>query len=161
MVSIVEHTYIHAPIERCFYLSLNIDLHQESTAKTRERAVAGVTSGLICMGQRVTWRGRHFGVMLQHTSEITAYDAPVFFEDAMVAGTFRSFRHQHSFRALDDVTTMEDYLEFAAPVPVIGKIAEALILRDYMLRFLRERNAFIKQVAESDEWRKYLPETLH
>jgi hypothetical protein len=38
MVSIVERTSIHAPIERCFYLSLNIDLHQESTARTQERA---------------------------------------------------------------------------------------------------------------------------
>src|ERR1700743_832336 len=45
MVSIVERTSIHAPIERCFYLSLNIDLHQQSTAQTQERAVAGVTTG--------------------------------------------------------------------------------------------------------------------
>ena len=60
MVSIVERASIHAPIERCFYLSLNIDLHQESTARTQERAVAGVTTGFIGLGEQVTWRGRHF-----------------------------------------------------------------------------------------------------
>ena len=71
MVSIVERTSIDAPIERCFYLSLNIDLHQDSTAQTQERAVAGVTTGFIGRGERVTWRGKHFGIMLHHRSEIT------------------------------------------------------------------------------------------
>lgn len=35
-------TNIAAPIERCFFLSLSIDLHMDSTAPTRERAIAGV-----------------------------------------------------------------------------------------------------------------------
>jgi hypothetical protein len=31
------------------------------------------------------------------------------------------------------------------------------VLKEYLRRFLQERNAYIKQVAELDEWRKYLP----
>jgi ligand-binding SRPBCC domain-containing protein len=156
MVTIVEHTHIDAPVERCFYLSLNVDLHQESTAQTREQAIAGVTSGLIGMGERVTWRGRHFGIMLRHTSEITAYESPTFFEDVMVSGAFRSFRHKHFFKPDVNGTTMEDHLEFAAPVPLLGRIVEVLVLENYLRHFLRERNAFVKQIAESGEWRKYL-----
>jgi len=156
MVSIEESTWIHAPIERCFYLSLNIDLHQDSTAQTKERAVAGVTSGLIGLGERVTWRGRHFGIMLSHTSEITAYEAPTFFEDVMVSGVFRSFRHRHRFYADANGTVMEDRLEFTAPIPLLGRMIEVLVLKRYLGSFLRERNAFIKQIAESEEWRKYL-----
>jgi ligand-binding SRPBCC domain-containing protein len=156
MVSIVERTSIHAPIERCFYLSLNIDLHQESTARTQERAVAGVTTGFIGPGERVTWRGRHSGIMLRHTSEITAYEAPTFFEDVMVSGVFRSFRHRHSFYAEANGTVMEDRVGFAAPVPLLGRMIEVLVLKRYLGSFLRERNAFIKQIAESEEWRKYL-----
>jgi len=158
MVSIVERTHINAPIERCFYLSLNIDLHQHSTAQTQERAVAGVTTGFIGRGERVTWRGRHFGIMLHHTSEITAYEAPAFFEDVMVSGVFRSFRHRHSFSAEANGTVMEDRLDFAAPVQLLGRVMEALVLKRYLSGFLRERNAFIKRVAESEEWRKYLPD---
>jgi ligand-binding SRPBCC domain-containing protein len=158
MVSIVERTSIHAPIECCFFLSLNIDLHQHSTARTQERAVAGVTSGFIGRGERVTWRGRHFGIMLHHTSEITEYEAPTFFEDVMVSGMFRSFRHRHIFSAEANGTVMEDHLEFAAPVPLLGRMMEALVLKRYLSNFLRERNAFIKRVAESEEWRKYLPD---
>ena len=156
MVSIVEITRINAPIERCFYLSLNIDLHQASTAQTRERAIAGVTSGLIGPGERVTWQAKHFGFKLRHTSEITGYEAPAFFEDSMVSGIFRSFRHQHRFHSANNLTKMEDRLDFAAPLPILGQVAERLVLRRYMRAFLRERNAYLKRVAESGNWRKYL-----
>jgi hypothetical protein len=47
MPIITLKTEIHAPIERCFDLARSIDLHQLSTAGTRERAVGGVTSGLL------------------------------------------------------------------------------------------------------------------
>ena len=60
MPRIVLHTSIAAPIERCFDLARSIDLHMASTDWSGERAVAGVTSGLIGPGQEVTWRGRHF-----------------------------------------------------------------------------------------------------
>jgi hypothetical protein len=58
----------------------------DSTAGTRERAVAGVTTGLIGDGESVTWRGHHFGLMLQHTSKITQYAPPMFFRDVMTGG---------------------------------------------------------------------------
>ena len=96
--------------------------------------------------------------MLHHTSEITVYEAPTFFEDVMVSGVFRSFRHRHSFSAEANGTVMEDWLEFAAPVPLLGPMMEVLVLKRYLSNFLRERNAFIKRVAESEEWRKYLPD---
>ena len=52
-------TSIAAPIDRVFDLARSIDLHTNSTSGTGERAVAGVTSGLIGPEQEVTWRARH------------------------------------------------------------------------------------------------------
>ncbi len=75
----------------------------------------------------------------------------------MVSGVFRSFRHRHFFKSVDDGTLMGDHLEFAAPVPLLGRVVEVLVLRDYLQGFLRERNRFIKEVAETDRWKKYLP----
>jgi len=65
-------TIIRAPIERCFDLARSIDLHVESMKHTGEKAVAGVTSGLIGLGQEVTWEARHFTVRQRLTSRITA-----------------------------------------------------------------------------------------
>jgi ligand-binding SRPBCC domain-containing protein len=149
-------TRIAAPARRCFLLALSIDLHIDSTAGSRERAVAAVTTGLIGQGESVTWRGRHFGLMLQHTSRITKYEPPTFFQDVMTTGAFKSFVHDHRFHEQDGVTMMKDELRFAAPFGVLGFMVERLVLRRYLTRFLRERNQFVKQVAESQMWRQYL-----
>jgi len=152
-------TRIAAPAQRCFFLSLSIDLHVDSTASTRERTIAGVTTGLIGEGESVTWRGRHFGFMLSHTSTITRYEPPDFFQDVMTAGMFRSFEHDHRFQQQNGATVMTDELRFSAPLGIFGLAAERLVLRNYLIRFLRERNEFVKEVAESERWCEYLSKT--
>jgi ligand-binding SRPBCC domain-containing protein len=149
-------TRIAAPARRCFFLALSVDLHVQSTAGTRERAVAGVTTGLIGDGESVTWQGRHFGLMLRHTSKITQYAPTTFFQDVMTAGRFKSFEHDHRFREQDGETVMKDELRFSAPFGVLGSVVESLVLRKYLTRFLLERTKFLKQVAESEVWREYL-----
>ena len=162
-MQIIElETTIAAPPERCFLLSLSIDLHMASTAPTGERAIAGVTHGIIGPNQTVTWRGRHFGLMLTHTSLIDRYDPPKYFRDVMIKGHFRSFEHEHFFESMEDGgTLMRDRLVLAAPFGPLGWLAERLILRAYLTRFLCQRNAVIKRIAESPsgEWQQYLRET--
>ncbi len=160
MVQLEEVTVIHAPVERCFDLARSVEVHLEGNKHWGEEAVAlgGVTSGLVGLGERVIWRARHFGVRQRLTSDITAMDAPRYFQDTMIRGAFRSMQHDHYFRALEDGSTeMRDVFCFAAPLGVLGRVAEVLLLRRYMTALLRERNAVVKQVAESNEWRKYLP----
>jgi hypothetical protein len=38
----------------------------------------------------------------------------------------------------------------------LGFLVESLVLRNYLTRFLLERNKLLKQVAESEVWREYL-----
>ena len=94
--------------------------------------------------------------MTQETSKVVRYEAPEFFRDVMTKGLFRSFEHDHHFKEVAGETVMQDELRFAAPLNFLGALAERLVLRDYLLRFLAERNALIKQVAESEQWRRYL-----
>ena len=159
MVKLDETTVIAAPVERCFDLARSVEVHVLGNVHWGEEAVAlgGVTSGLIGLGERVTWRARHFGVSQKLTSEITAMDAPGYFQDTMVNGAFKFMQHDHFFRELEDGgCEMRDVFCFAAPLGVLGRIAEALVLRRYMAALLRERNEVVKRVAESEEWRRYL-----
>jgi len=158
MVLLVQQTQIAAPVERVFDLSRSIDLHLQGADRTNERAVAGTTTGLIGLGETVTWQGRHFGIRFRHTSRITALHAPDHFQDAMISGVFRSFIHDHFFEATETGTLMRDELRFTAPLGVLGRIAESLFLRKHMDDFLRERNEFVRQIAESGAWRQYLSE---
>lgn len=149
-------TIVNAPVQRCFDLARSIDFHQETTAGTNERAVAGVTSGLINKGEEVTWRARHFGVYQHLSSQITEMNAPYYFEDRMIKGVFKSIRHRHFFEEKNGQTIMKDHFEFEAPFGLIGKIISKLILKDYLQKFIVERNQMLKETAESDEWKKYI-----
>ena len=159
MVTLQELTVIRAPIERCFDLARSVEVHLEGNIHWGESAVAmrGVTSGLIGMGERVTWRAKHFGVWHNLTSEITAMDRPNYFRDTMIQGAFRLMNHDHFFRRVSDgETEMRDVFCFAAPLPVLGRVAEIVVLRRYMQALLRERNAVIRDVAEGGKWQRYL-----
>jgi hypothetical protein len=152
-------THIDAPTDRCFLPSLSIDLHQESTAQTSERAIAGVTHGLIGPNDTVTWQRRHFGFMLTHETMISKYDRPHHFQDIMLRGLFKSFVHDHYFDATPEGTTlMRDELRFAAPLGPLGRIAEILVLRRHLQRFLVERNRTLREIAESASsvWEPFL-----
>lgn len=79
MTKIILLTKIKAPIETVFNLSRNIDIHLLSTSHTNEKAVAGKTSGLIELNETVTWKGKHFGFYLKHSSRITEMEFPNYF----------------------------------------------------------------------------------
>jgi ligand-binding SRPBCC domain-containing protein len=67
-------------------------------------------------------------------------------------------QHDHFFTALSErQTEMRDRFTFAAPLSVLGNIAEQLFLKRYMDRLLRHRNEVVKQVAESDRWQDFIP----
>jgi ligand-binding SRPBCC domain-containing protein len=144
-------TMIRAPVERCFDLARSVDVHQDSTAHTRERAVAGVTAGLMDLGDEVTWEAIHFGIRQRLSSRITELDRPHRFVDEMVRGAFARFRHVHEFRAEQEGTRMIDVFDYTSPLGVLGKLADVLFLRSYMVRLLERRNAHIKALAEASE----------
>ena len=151
-------TDIAAPIERVFDLARSIDLHADSMTVHGETAVGGVTSGLIELGQDVTWRARHFGLWQRLTSRITAFDRPRHFRDSMTRGAFARFDHDHYFTVgvRDGRTVMVDIFDYTAPLGPLGRLADALFLRAYMARLLAERNRVIKAAAESGRWRDFL-----
>lgn len=147
MTTIEEIAVVRAPIERCFDLARSVEVHLAGNIHWGEQAIAtgGVTTGLVGLGESVTWRAKHFGVWHQLTSRITEMERPAYFRDVQVRGIFSYMRHDHFFRAISPgETEMQDVFAFAAPLPILGRLAEFLFLRRYMRNLLRERNAAIQ-----------------
>lgn len=151
MVTIELFTEIKAPPEVCFDLSRDLDLHQRSFGHTGEEVVAGRASGLIEMGEEVTWRAKHFGLVHFHTAKITAFERPIHFRDEMLKGRFQSFVHDHDFEEISTGTRMRDLLQFRSPLGPLGAIADWLVLRHYLRRLLVTRNEAIRAEAESTD----------
>lgn len=141
-------TFIRAPVEICFDLARDVEVHMASTAETGERAIAGVTSGMLELNNEVTWEAKHMGVRQRLTSRITALERPRMFVDEMQRGAFKSLRHLHLFEQKDGGTRMIDELTFTSPCGILGRIVDMLLLESYMRRFLIRHNEYIKRVAE-------------
>ncbi|MEV4907018.1 SRPBCC family protein [Streptomyces albidoflavus] len=141
-------TRIAAPVPLVFGLSLDVDAHTASMARSGERAV---TSGAMALGDTVTWRARHFGVVWRMTSRITAYDHPTHFVDEQTAGPFHHWWHAHHFTPDGHGgTLMRDEITFQAPLGPLGRLAERAALDRYMPHLMRERNAHLRAVAERE-----------
>ncbi|BCW65301.1 hypothetical protein NicSoilB4_00640 [Arthrobacter sp. NicSoilB4] len=128
------------PKAELFDLARSIDAHKDSMARSREDAVAGVRTGLISLGEEVTWRAWHFGVPIRMTSRITQMEAPDSFVDEQVKGPFRRFRHVHEFGEDPEGTIMVDRIEFVAPFGPLGRVAEKLVLARYLRKLIEARN---------------------
>ena len=148
MATVIVETWINAGIQTCFDAARDLDLHVRSLAHTNEVAIAGRTTGLIEMGEEVTWRARHFGVIQHFRSKITAFEPPSYLQDSMQQGAFTSFVHDHYFATRDGGTTMTDVLEFSAPLGILGRVVEKIVLRRYLHRLLASRALVIKESCE-------------
>jgi ligand-binding SRPBCC domain-containing protein len=133
-----------------FDLSRSIDAHQNSMARSREKAVGGVTSGLISQGQEVTWRAWHFGLPIRMTSRITEMQGPHYFVDEQVRGPFLRFRHVHEFSEVPAGTVMVDRIDFAAPFGLLGRFAERLFLARYLRKLIETRNLHLTAGARAE-----------
>jgi ligand-binding SRPBCC domain-containing protein len=150
MPSIRLETVIAAPIGDCFNLSLSVDAHTASMSASGERAIGGVTSGAMTLGDTVTWRARHFGIAFQMTSAITEYDYPNRFVDEQQRGPFHQWWHEHTFTAMaNGATQMTDVVQFRSRSGPLGTMVDRLMLDHYLSRLLRQRNTSLKNTLEA------------
>ena len=144
------HTQIQADINLCFDIARNIDIHQDSLKHSNEKVIAGKTSGLIGLGEWVTWEAKHLGIKQKLTSKITEFDRPFYFVDEMVSGAFKSFRHEHIFKKENNATVMIDKFYFESPLGIIGHFVNTIFLKRYITNLLKKRNLVLKQKAEAN-----------
>jgi ligand-binding SRPBCC domain-containing protein len=147
---------VHAPIERCFLLSTSVELVQRELGM---RPMRGRTTGLVVSGDTVRWQGWQLGLPMFHESLIDSFTAPVFFRDRMIAGRFATFEHEHNFTDhLNGTVLMSDELHFTMPFRKLGELVGEVILVPHIRALMRRRFVRLKRIAESEEWKAYLPE---
>ncbi len=150
MPTITLVTEIHAPIERCFDLSRDLEVHARTVPQTRERLVGDKRDGQAEPGDVLTFEATHLGVRQRLTSHITEFDRPFRFADEALSGAFASLRHVHTFTEVPGGTLMRDEMTWKSPLGPLGTVADWLFLRRYMLRFLVIRNRNLKAICEDE-----------
>ncbi len=58
--------------------------------------------------------------------------SPLFLEDEMIRGDFKSFTHQHHFKQTDNGTIKNDLIDFESPYGALGKAVNKIYLKKYI-----------------------------
>jgi len=70
-------------------------LHEISTNKPNEEAIAGKTLGFFSLNETATYRAKLLRFSHELTSKITTYIFSFFFANEKGKETFKGFRHKH------------------------------------------------------------------
>jgi ligand-binding SRPBCC domain-containing protein len=158
MFVIKDSVHVRAPIQRCFLLSTSLEIverelgmHPVATADTTR------TAGLVLGGDRIRWEGWQLGLRHYHVSLISGFTPYSFFQDTMIAGRFKYFRHDHELTEIGGQTLMKDTIRFSLPGGFAGRLVGKYIVLPHIRGLLSRRLQLLKGIAESDQWRKYLP----
>lgn len=112
--------------------SLGFKIHGDPPAQMRK-------------GARIEYRIKWMGLSLPWVSRITDWRPGLGFQDAQEKGPYRRWVHTHSFEENAGGVTMRDTVEYALPLGVLGRVANALVVRrqldeifDYRYRAIQE-----------------------
>ena len=147
---------IQAPIGLCFALSTHLRVVEGVLGML---PLEGRSAGLVTAGDTVRWEGMRFGFANYHVSLVLpdTWDPPHFFQARMIAGRFRSFEHDHSFVETANGTFLDDCIRFAMPFGRAGDLVGRAVVVPHILGLMRRRFSLLKRLAETEEWRDYLP----
>lgn len=76
---------------------------------------------------------------------------PNYFFDEQVKGHFKSFKHQHIFKQIENQTIMTDILEYETPFGFIGKLFDKFILQKHLTNFILHRNQILEELSENNQ----------
>jgi ligand-binding SRPBCC domain-containing protein len=149
MTHLTLDTEIKATTQIAFDVARDVTVHTESMSRSGERVVGAHLTGLLNLGDLVTFEGRHFGKNWRLSARIAQLESPSYFVDVMEKGPFRTWSHRHAFRELNaGATVMSDTVDYDVPLGFIGRIVDSLVLRRHLTRLLSIRADYIRKIAE-------------
>jgi ligand-binding SRPBCC domain-containing protein len=148
MERIEQTVQINAPIEKVFHF--HDDTRNLLRITPPDVKVSIETVGSPGLGYEVTLKVRQFMlfVMRWHV-KITVYEPPVLMVDEQLSGPFRTWKQTRRLRQVDGGTELTDIVEYEAPFGLLGRLANALVIRRQIQKMFSYRQATTKKLLES------------
>jgi ligand-binding SRPBCC domain-containing protein len=148
MERIEQTVQISAPIEKVFHF--HDDTRNLLRITPPDVKVSIETVGSPGLGYEVTLKVRQFMlfVMRWHV-KITVYEPPVLMVDEQLSGPFRTWKQTRRLRQVDGGTELTDIVEYEAPFGLLGRLANALVIRRQIQKMFSYRQATTKKLLES------------
>lgn len=148
MERIEQRIVISAPIERVFHF--HDDTRNLLRITPPSIKVSIETMGKPGLGYEVVLKVRQFGIFtMRWKVRITEYVPPALMSDEQVSGPFAYWKQTRRLREVDGGTELTDIVEYRPPFGVLGRIANALVIRRQVLEMFAYRQATTKRLLES------------
>ncbi len=143
---------IAAPISSVFHFHNNTDNLLKITPPNVRVSIE--TRGEPGLGYEVTLKVRQFGVFSTRWHvKITEYEEPTRMVDVQIKGPFRYWKQTRIFSQTETGTNLTDIVQWESPLGILGRIADAVVVRKLIANMFRYRQQATKRLLES--------ETLH
>ena len=148
MERIEQRIVIAAPIDRVFHF--HDDTRNLLRITPPSIKVTIETMGVTGLGYEVVLKVRQFGLFtMRWRVRITEYEPPTLMSDEQVSGPFAYWKQTRRLREVEGGTELTDIVEYRAPFGVLGRIANALVIRRQVLDMFTYRQQTTKQILES------------
>jgi ligand-binding SRPBCC domain-containing protein len=153
MPSIHLTSFICAPRERVYDLTRNMSVYKKLFDKRKEEFKYSSTSRLLENGESIVIVAKHLWKRRAISLQLGEADKSNSFRLTMSKGDLTSYSHLHHFKSADNGTFLIDMVEFGWPVDFTGRLLGKLYFRKYLEALLQQRNAIIKDFAETEKWK--------
>ncbi|QNI37014.1 SRPBCC family protein [Edaphobacter albus] len=118
---------------------------------------SGMRVGSLQAGDIIRWQMGLGKARLEYRSRIDIIRPYSYFREVMATkGIFLYYEHEHHFARMDDGTRVRNEIRFTTRLGVLGRPLELTLFRTGLMQMLARRNARLKAIAESNEWKGYL-----
>ena len=100
--------------------------------------------GPMGQGARIEYRLRIAGVPLRWRSRIERWDHEKVFVDSQERGPYRSWWHEHHFKAKGEQTIVEDRVYYSPPLGLLGRLANRMFIAGQLRETFHYRAAAIR-----------------
>ena len=148
MERIEQRIVIAAPIEQVFHF--HDDTRNLLRITPPSIKVAIETMGKPGLGYEVVLKVRQFGIFtMRWKVKITECTSPTLMSDEQVSGPFAYWKQTRRLRIVEGGTELTDIVEYEPPFGILGRIANALVIRNQVQQMFTYRQAATKQILES------------
>jgi len=87
-----------------------------------------------------------FGVPVTWVTSIEGPEPPYRFVDVQVKGPFKYWRHEHTFRGVDEGTLVLDRVEYELPLGLLGELVHGVLVRKRLERIFDFRTITLERL---------------
>jgi hypothetical protein len=134
-----QRTVLHAPLREVFPFFASAENLNAVTPPDLVLDIQTPRPIEMRVGAQIDYRLRVGPIPMKWRTVIESWSPGHGFIDAQHRGPYRAWWHEHHFEARGDETVMEDRVYFAAPLGVLGRLAEWLFVEPMLRRIFAYR----------------------